>query len=370
MGEIYFRDTSCVCDEGFLHTGHDLKFASIAKTDKETKTQTKKKRKKSNVDSKQDCDNTEHGQVLVEEISASQFGNSTSCSPDEDVGSKTHLKRPRKTKKNDIGVKDHKTPQTCKGIPDREQFFANALNALGNCKSFDEIVTNCSSLSNAMPKDDVTIPMHQPSIMNTGLHVNEDALQIWPTDIPQDCILYPVKVGADGNCLPYTRSILAFGNQDRAAEIRVKIIVEAVLYIDLYLSQVYLRMGIETANKDLAKIYAFYSDEYEANITRTQDQITEIYKKEVLKITKDKSSMGIWQIFALSSVLKRPIFSVYPNLGNPSVRKDLHRVILPRQTRSPSMTYVMWTTTRTDMVENHWIPNHFVALLPFLAHLS
>lgn len=27
------------------------------------------------------------------------------------------------------------------------------------------------------------------------------------------------------------------------------------------------------------------------------------------------------------------------------------------------MTYVMWTT-RTDMVENHWIPNHFVALLP------
>lgn len=80
MGEIYFRDTSCVCDEGFLHTGHDLKFASIAKTDKETKTQTKKKRKKSNVDSKQDCDNTEHGQVLVEEISALQFGNSTSCS--------------------------------------------------------------------------------------------------------------------------------------------------------------------------------------------------------------------------------------------------------------------------------------------------
>lgn len=143
-----------------------------------------------------------------------------------------------------------------------------------------------------MPKDDVTIPMHQPSIMNTGLHIDEYALQICPTDIPQDCILYPVKVGADGNCLPYTGSILAFGNQDRAAEIRVKIIVEAVLNINLYLSQVYLRRGIETANKDLAKTYAFYSDEYEAFITLTQDQITEIYKKEVLKITKDKSYMG------------------------------------------------------------------------------
>lgn len=73
IGEIYYRDISCVCDEGVLHTDHDWKFASISKTDKETKTQTKKKRK-------QDCDNTEHGQVLVEEISALQFGNSTSCS--------------------------------------------------------------------------------------------------------------------------------------------------------------------------------------------------------------------------------------------------------------------------------------------------
>lgn len=27
------------------------------------------------------------------------------------------------------------------------------------------------------------------------------------------------------------------------------------------------------------------------------------------------------------------------------------------------MTYVIWTT-RTDLVTNHWIPNHFIALLP------
>lgn len=45
IGEIYYRDISCVCDEGFLHTDHDWKFASIAKTDKETKTQTKKEKK-------------------------------------------------------------------------------------------------------------------------------------------------------------------------------------------------------------------------------------------------------------------------------------------------------------------------------------
>lgn len=28
------------------------------------------------------------------------------------------------------------------------------------------------------------------------------------------------------------------------------------------------------------------------------------------------------------------------------------------------MTYVIWTITRTNLVTNHWIPNHFIALLP------
>lgn len=79
MGEIYIKNISCVCVEGCLHTGHDWKFARVADTDKDLKTQTNKKRKKRNVDSNQDCDSTE--QVLVEEISTSQSGNST-CSPD------------------------------------------------------------------------------------------------------------------------------------------------------------------------------------------------------------------------------------------------------------------------------------------------
>lgn len=46
MGEIYFRNISCVCDEACLHNGHDWKFARVADTDKDLKTQTNKKRKK------------------------------------------------------------------------------------------------------------------------------------------------------------------------------------------------------------------------------------------------------------------------------------------------------------------------------------
>ena len=68
-------------------------------------------------------------------------------------------------------------------------------------------------------------------------------------------------------------------------------------------------------------------------------------------------------MFALSSIMRRPIFSVYPKRGNPVVRKDLHRRIEPREKISNKPLYIMWTTTRQDMTNTHWVPNHFVPVL-------
>ena len=65
-----------------------------------------------------------------------------------------------------------------------------------------------------------------------------------------------------------------------------------------------------------------------------------------------------------TSVLNRPIFSVYPKLGNQRVRKDLHRVIKARETGSESMVYVTWSTIKKNMVADHWFPNHCVPILP------
>lgn len=46
MGEIYFRNISCVCDEGCLYIGYDWKFVRIVDIDKDLKIQINKKRKK------------------------------------------------------------------------------------------------------------------------------------------------------------------------------------------------------------------------------------------------------------------------------------------------------------------------------------
>lgn len=74
--------------------------------------------------------------------------------------------------------------------------------------------------------------------------------------------------------------------------------------------------------------------------------------------------MGIWQVFALASILGNPLFSVYPQRGNANVRRDIHRLIMPRHVCSGTIQYVMWTSTRKDTRDKNWIPNHFVPVLP------
>ncbi|KAJ8300918.1 hypothetical protein KUTeg_022437 [Tegillarca granosa] len=88
-------------------------------------------------------------------------------------------------------------------------------------------------------------------------------------------------------------------------------------------------------------------------------------KWKYLKYDPPKTYMGMWQVLALSSVLKIPVFSIYPNKGNPSVRADLNRMVYPRLNREEDdrVASIMWTTTRLDMNDQNWIPNHFVPVL-------
>ncbi|VDI57764.1 Hypothetical predicted protein [Mytilus galloprovincialis] len=80
--------------------------------------------------------------------------------------------------------------------------------------------------------------------------------------------------------------------------------------------------------------------------------------------------MGIWQIFALSSVINGRIFSVYQDCDPIVPQKVLHRLIIPRIEMEPNAgttisneVYVKWTSTRNDMTTENWVPNYFVPLI-------
>jgi hypothetical protein len=82
-----------------------------------------------------------------------------------------------------------------------------------------------------------------------------------------------------------------------------------------------------------------------------------------MKACKPRTYMGIWQLFGISSILQMPVFSVYPEVGDSLVRRDLHRLIQPRTRKCDDIAYIMWSSTRKDMIPSNWLPNHFVVVL-------
>ena len=89
--------------------------------------------------------------------------------------------------------------------------------------------------------------------------------------------------------------------------------------------------------------------------------VLDIYKKEVMDIRKDGAFMGIWQIFQAANVVKRPIRSVFPNIGNENVVKDLNRTVycIDNANNMKPAINIMWT----PMQVKNSRPCHFVPLL-------
>lgn len=254
---------------------------------------------------------------------------------------------------------DDKGNQTQAG---RKKYYDTVLDSLKKCVTFDQIKSRSETLSD-------TFIIDGPIDIQVG-ELDHDSLQLLPGDIPSDFTMIPIKSSADGDCLPHTGSIIAFGQENLNSEIRVRIVQELCLHKNLYLSPEYLRQGIDVSDNEAKKLpgkFAMFSEHYLGG-PLTETTIESIYTQEVVTISRQYTYMGIWQLFALSNVLNTRLFSVYPNLGNPNVRKDLNRWIHPRQPCGISKTdnqpaFIMWTSTRQDMNETHWVPNHFVPLM-------
>ena len=142
------------------------------------------------------------------------------------------------------------------------------------------------------------------------------AMHHMPYDMPS--CLDPLQTDSDGNCFPRTISYLLFKTQARYTEIRVHLIYEAVRNIEHYLDENYVSIGAHNfyTHGTLPEQYVQYSDNYNPHV---MFNMTQLYQREVLDITNDGTYMGIWQIFQEANIVKRPICSVHPQIGNPNV---------------------------------------------------
>jgi hypothetical protein len=208
------------------------------------------------------------------------------------------------------------------------------------------------------------------TISGLKARIDADSLRLMPDDLPSTVYThgvasFPIIIEGDGNCLARVGSVLLFGSEAHHLEVRLRIATEMVLFRDCYLDQDYLSKGVP-ANQHLSPaMIAQFSDSYLGEHLN-DDAVQDIFLKEVHQVLKPSSYMGLWQLFAMASVLKLSIFSAYPHHGNASVRKDLHRVIMSREVAKPDvkLPVVMWSSCRSDMTEEHWMPNHFTLILP------
>ena len=173
---------------------------------------------------------------------------------------------------------------------------------------------------------DLEIPyeIKEHPVIITDDETNHEAAKNIPTDLPYNQKLVAVRVSADGNCLSHSGSYMASGHEDNDVEIRVRIVVEQVKHCHIYLDSDHLRQGndcTEQEGKILPNNYCIASDALRSTGKLDAKEIDHIYQTEVMNIRQETVYMGIWQIFALASILDVDIFSVYPNKGNPMLER-------------------------------------------------
>jgi len=199
---------------------------------------------------------------------------------------------------------------------------------------------------------------------NTAKTVDKNSMTLLPGDIPKG--LHPAIIHADGNCLPRSASLLAYGTEDHFEEMRERIVFEMVQNEELYLDNKYMQNGMNpNGNLDVAKTFASYSMLYKG--TRlNKKHIREVYEQEALSICKSGTYMGMWQLASLANILSCPVVSVYPEYGSHTVRNDMHRVFYPfdHEHSDNECVYIMWTNINgSDAPENMFTVNHFVVLM-------
>ena len=152
-----------------------------------------------------------------------------------------------------------------------------------------------------------------------------------PSDGPVNVLV--IWTQGDENCIPRSLSTSYAGDDSMHIEICARIVIEAVLRKNDYLTDSCLSRGssIFREGENLPFLYAKYSDHYVSGQRMTVDTLEYLYCREVHDCTKINSYMGLWQLAQAATALNIPIKSIYPEEADQLMRLDFHRTFLPNQ---------------------------------------
>ena len=231
-------------------------------------------------------------------------------------------------------------------------FFQSKADALAACESFEEV-----KLLSLEMKDICQYQVPDPRSCHPCHRIDANSFSLLPGDVRRRC--FPIMVGADGNCFFRSLSVLLFGVEDLHVELRVRIVVCMATEERLFLSGDVWCPSFEVNLSPVKVMEMTVLTSAASQVSSTQDA----FRQEVMAVVKAGSFAGLWEFFAASRALKRPIQSVFPSLGWGCYQKHCNRIIRAPGCVSDEKLIVMWTSNRDDMIAAHWSPNHFVPLL-------
>ena len=102
--------------------------------------------------------------------------------------------------------------------------------------------------------------------------------------------------------------------------------------------------------------YALFSGQYAHG--DLQDVIESVHQNEMLAMCRPREYIGMWQIWAATKVLGRPVHSVFPMHGSAAFHSDFNRLCVPfnTQVRKKEHVVIMWTPTVHNGRIHHFVP--------------
>jgi hypothetical protein len=205
------------------------------------------------------------------------------------------------------------------------------------------------------------------NLIFANLKIDELALGMLPTDVPG---LAPnavtLKASPDGNCLFNSVSILIVGNQTLSGVLRHETAGKLMQYPDHFGNHpAFVEATIEMRRS---------ADQLFPNIVSRESAVfyhdhgndkTKTVELEAESLENDGCYGSMLAIYGLAEVVKRPIFSIYPDVKSFRLPRLFHRLIVPAEISIDKPIHVLWTRTKSldgnDCFENN--PNHFVPVV-------
>ncbi|XP_024147759.1 vertnin [Oryzias melastigma] len=193
--------------------------------------------------------------------------------------------------------------------------------------------------------------------------VDEKARGLYPADAPRG--LLPLNCNGEGNLLFDAVSMLLVGSTALSLELQVRTVVEMVLWKSYYLSGM-----IDSKMMLQAVRFSLSAEESEDMVNLPPSVLEAIFDADVKASCFPGSYANMWHVYALSSVLRFNIYSIYP-MFNLKIRPYFNRLIRPRARPEHSelqTIHVMWSGEL--QAESLFRPNYFVALVELSPHMS